>query len=167
VFIAIDFDGTIVRQEGRPYDDVVTPLEFMPNARDALHSLKAAGHKLILWSGRSSPASLYDPSLDPLVRAGVRQLDIERWKSNQPLNQRRFEQMLDFVAVELPGIFDAIDDGAAGKLEVDMFVDDRALRIGPGALAVGWRRIEFLYGESPVMALKGTKKDGKSDNARV
>lgn len=146
--IGIDFDGTIVRQDDRPYDDVTTPLEFMPGAKHGLMTLKAAGHILLLWSGRVSRALLVDPLLDPLVRAGSRVVSQARWEANLSLNRARVQQMLDFVDAELPGIFDAIDDGAGGKPTVDLFIDDRAVRFGHGPGALSWQQLIYLYGES-------------------
>lgn len=145
--IAIDFDGTIVVQDGRAYGDVEAPLEFIPGAREGLAALKAAGHTLLLWSARLSRSLLVDPMLDPLVRSGARHADLAAWKASLPLNQARAQQMLDFVERELPGTFDAIDDGAAGKPQVDTFIDDKAVRAGYGPGASSWQRIAWLYGE--------------------
>jgi hypothetical protein len=145
--LGIDFDGTVV-DDRRPYDDVTSPLVFKPGAKRALRSLKKAGHLLILWSARSSPVLLLDPGLDLLVRAGVKKLDLPRWHRMLPVHHARHRQMLDFVAVELPGIFDAIDDGAAGKLSgVDLFIDDRTLRLGKGVNALSWEAIAEMLGE--------------------
>ena len=145
--LGIDFDGTVVRQDHAAYDDTTTPLEFMPGAREALHALKAAGHTLVLWSGRYNRALLIDPALDPLVRAGVRKVDPVRWEKNRGVNQARLQQMLEFVDAELPGIFDAIDDGSAGKASVDLFIDDRAVRLGLGPGALSWAEVALLWGE--------------------
>ena len=147
MIIAIDFDGTIVRQDGRAYDDLDTPLEFLPGAKEGLLALKKAGHTLLLWSARMSAALLVDPSLDPLVRARVRRIDHVAWERSAPLNQARCQQMLDFIDRELPGIFAAIDDGAGGKPQVDCFIDDKALRVGYGPGAASWDRITYLYGQ--------------------
>lgn len=150
-FLAIDFDGTIVRQD-RPYDDLETPLELIVDddgvtSKDALMSLKEAGHVLLLYSARSNRSLRINPRLDPLVRAGVRKINMEKWQKSQQLHIARYQQMLDFVAVELPGIFDAIDDGKAGKpVGIDFFIDDRVLRIGTGGLSVSWRDIMLAYG---------------------
>lgn len=143
--IAIDYDGTIVKMN-RPYNDLDTPPEFMEGAERALRSLKAAGHILLLWSARSSRALLFDPMLDPLIRAGAMPLDVNRWRSSQALNVARHRQMLDFVGQYLPNVFDAIDDGAGGKPSVDCFIDDRALRLGDGMGGIGWWSIEEMYG---------------------
>lgn len=144
--IAIDWDGTVVTMD-RPYDDLETPPEFMPGAERALRSLKAAGHTLLLWSARASRSLLYDPMLDPFVRAGVTPLDVERWRKSQALNIARYRQMLDVVNERLPGIFDAIDDGAAGKPSVDIFLDDRSIRFGSGMGGIGWHAISEMYGD--------------------
>ncbi len=146
MIIAIDFDGTIVSQD-RPYEDTTTPLAFLPGAREGLVALKRAGNVLVLWSGRASRALMEDPRLDPLVRAGVRRIDAGRWSASQALNRERHAQMLAFVEAELPGVFDAIDDGQAGKLSVDLFIDDRALRFGQGGASMGWAGITRSWGE--------------------
>jgi len=152
VIIAVDFDGTVVVQDGRAYDDIDSPLAFLPGAKEGLVALKAAGHTLLLWSARMSAALLIDPSLDPLVRANARRVNTDLWERSQPLNQARCQQMLDFVDRELPGVFAAIDDGAGGKPQVDLFIDDKALRPGYGPGAMNWSRIAYLYGElQPVM----------------
>lgn len=143
--LAIDFDGTVVLQD-RAYDDLETPLELVPGAEQALHELKRAGHILLLWSARANRALLVDPLLDPLVRAGVRRVDIAQWRRSQGLHIARYRQMLDFVAMHLPGVFDAVDDGASGKPNVDRFVDDRSLRPGRGVGGVTWPEIAELFG---------------------
>ena len=147
--IAIDFDATVVEQD-RPYEDVTTPLRFVTNpvtgfsAKDMLLSLKRADHLLLLWSGRSSRALLYDPNLDPLVRAGAVTCDRKSWLEARPLHWARFHQMIEFVERELPGVFSAIDDGLAGKPSCDLFIDDKAMVMrGPATLA----RIARVYGE--------------------
>lgn len=145
MILAIDFDGTLVRQD-RPYDDLESPLVFMPDAELVVPALKAAGHVLLQWSARASRALLFDPMLNPLVRAGVVPLDIAAWKKSQPLNLARHRQMLDFLATRCPGWFDAIDDGAGGKPLVDVFIDDKALRLGRGRGATGWWAIGEMYG---------------------
>lgn len=148
MIIAIDWDGTIVEQD-RPYDDLESPLVFVPLAKESLHSLKGAGHTLLLWSARASRSLLEDPNLDPLVRAGVKQVDREQWEKNLPVNRARYRQMLDFVERELPGIFDAIDDGVGGKPLVDLFIDDRAIRFSHSASqnGRGWQSIAFSFGK--------------------
>lgn len=141
MIIAVDFDGVIADMRGRAYDDTSVPLRLMPGAKNGLMSLKKAGHVLLLYSARANRAIREDPNLDPLVRSGFRR------RYNLELNRARYEQMLAFVGSELPGIFDAIDDGVQGKPVVDLFIDDRALRYGPGQLALGWRAISQIYGE--------------------
>ena len=141
--IACDFDGTVVSQD-HPYEDVTTPLEFIDGAKEALLSLKRAGHLLLLWSGRASRSLLVDPGLDPFVRAGVVEADRRHWQESRHIHQARYDQMIEFVERELPGIFDAIDDGSAGKPSVDIFIDDRSMVMrGPAT----WARIARQYGE--------------------
>jgi hypothetical protein len=146
MIIAVDFDDTIVEQG--EYADTTTPLRFKPGAREGLYSLKEAGHVLILWSGRASRALLYNPELDPLVRAGVRKLNHGRWLERRPVHLARYRQMLAFVAAELPDVFAAIDDGAGGKPSADLFIDDKALRLGRGFGIGGtdWNEIARAYG---------------------
>ncbi len=140
MYIAVDFDNTLVAQA--PYDDV-TPLTLMPGAPAALQALKLAGHVLLLWSARASRSLLFDPRLDPLVRAGVRRVSLEQWEASRELHLNRYKQMLAFVEQYLPGMFDAIDDGAGGKPQVDMFIDDKAFKFGSGT---GWYEIIRYYG---------------------
>ena len=140
VRIALDFDGSIVEQDGHPYADVVSPLVFLPGAREGLQALRRAHHTLLLWSSRASRSLLFDPHLDPLVRAGAVQVDRRQWQRSRGLHRQRYDQMVEFVEAELPGIFDAIDDGLAGKPTVDKFIDDKA---GP----VDWFEIASQYGD--------------------
>lgn len=145
--IAIDYDGTLVSQE-RSYDDVTTPPMLMPGAQEALAWLKKAGHLLLLYSARASLSLRQDPMLDPLIHAGVRAVNMKAWKRAQPINIARYHQMLKHVSEELPGVFDAIDDGRGGKpAGVDMFIDDRAFRYGNGQFALGWQSIGRMFGE--------------------
>jgi beta-phosphoglucomutase-like phosphatase (HAD superfamily) len=143
VIWAIDFDGVVVRQEGRRYDDVYTPLELMPGAREGLAALRRAEHVLVLYSGRANRALLGESQLDPLVRAGVRPPTDDR---SRRLAAARLRQMLDFVAAELPGVFHAIDDGVQGKPAADVYLDDRGIRFG-GPDGVSWSELAAVYGE--------------------
>jgi len=161
--IGCDFDGVVVRQD-HPYDDVTTPLEFLPGAKQGLLALKAAGHTLLLWSGRMSRALLVDPKLDPLVRSGAQKVSLERWEASRELNQARLQQMLDFIDRELPGVFDAIDDGAAGKPTVDLFIDDHAVRFGYGPGALSWQQLTYLFGEPDEQSSGDETKDGNGSD---
>ena len=139
--IAIDFDGTIVEQD-KPYDQTDGNFTFVAGAKEALQSLKAAGHILLLWSARASKHHRFNVKLDPLYAA-------KPWEPRDPekfyaVNQARFAEMVEFVNRELPGIFDAIDEGTAGKPTVDMFIDDRACRLGSGGSS--WDEIQGTYG---------------------
>jgi len=145
VIFAVDFDGTIVSMDRR-YDDVTSPLRFLPGARAGLLALRRAGHHLLLWSARASPALLDSPELDPLVRAGVTSRGA--WEKMLAVNRARHRQMLEFVERELPGVFAAVDDGRGGKpVNVDVFLDDRAVRLGRGAGAFSWREVARSWGE--------------------
>lgn len=146
MIIAIDFDGTVVSDK-RAYDDLDSPLEFMPGAKEALYALKDAGHTLLLYSARANKALTgEDPSVDPLHRAGVR--NRKQTPENQALNVARYEQMVRFCEEELPGIFDAIDDGVQGKPSAHIYIDDKAVMYGP--LGWNWRQIAEIYGEEEV-----------------
>ncbi len=147
MIIAVDFDETVVSQRGRAYEDISTPLQFVVGAKRALLSLKRAGHILILYSGRANRSLRLDPQLDPLVRAGRKLINMDRWIQNQPVNEARYQQMLNFVATELPDVFDAVDDGVQGKPGADLFIDDKALRLGHGAHAALWYNVGVMYGE--------------------
>lgn len=124
-----------------------TPLRFMPGAQAGLAALKRAGHVLVLYSGRANRALRIDPALDPLVRVGVKKIRREWWEANQPINEARYQQMLSFVAEHLSGVFDAVDDGQQGKPSADLYIDDKALRLGRGVDSVGWIGVAHRYGE--------------------
>jgi beta-phosphoglucomutase-like phosphatase (HAD superfamily) len=156
VLIALDFDGTIVKEEGRAFSDFTSPLEFLPGAREALYSLKRAQHSLLLWSARSNRSLLQDPQLDPLVRAGVRRPKMPRWEAELPVHFGRLRQMEQFIATHLAGVFDAVDDGVQGKPLADLFIDNRALRYGFGPDAVGWQGVQVLFGEPPKLIRETT-----------
>jgi len=147
MIIAVDFDGTIVQQDGRRYDDVETPLVFMPGAREALQAFKRARHTLVLWSGRAR-MSLRDPLyLDPLVRAGIK-TPRPRVPEEYRLNEARYRQMLSFVTRELAGVFDYIyQGGEIDKPGVDLFIDDIAVRFGAGRGGLAWRELSRVYGQ--------------------
>jgi hypothetical protein len=56
--------------------------------------------------------------------------------------------MLETVERELPGVFDAIDDGSAGKFSFDLVIDDKAATFrGPAT----WSRIARTYGEADAL----------------
>jgi hypothetical protein len=146
VIVCVDFDGTIVVQDGRRYDDVESPLEFVPGAKRALLALKAAGHALVLWSARASLALRHDPAADPLVRAGVRDVNHAAWRASRALNEARYQQMLAFVDAHLPRVFDAIDDGTMGKPLCDLFIDDKAIAFGQHRRGLSWLDIQTRFG---------------------
>lgn len=140
--IAVDFDGCIASGwPGPPY--------LTPGAKGALRSLKRAGHVLLLYSARANRAYLEDPMLDPLVRAGILQIRMDRWKTAVEENRRQYREMIEFVERELPGVFDAIDDGQQGKpRSADLYLDDRCLRVAVGVpSALDWFDIARMYGE--------------------
>ncbi len=57
--------------------------------------------------------------------------------------------MVDFVNWQLPGVFDAIDEGDQGKPLADLFIDDKVLNIvhAGGPLSSGWNWVARTYGE--------------------
>lgn len=149
--IAIDFDDTIVQR--KPYDNTDGHFEFVSGAREALYALKRAGHLLLLWSARSSLHLRRDWRLNALWVARPDRFDQARIEKSYELNERRYQEMLRFVALELPDVFDAIDGGCSGKPSVDVFIDDKALLLG-GA-GVSWAEVAHAYGEPDV----GTPED--------
>jgi hypothetical protein len=146
VIIAVDYDGTVVEQDGVAYSDVVTPPRLVPGAREGLQSLKRAGHILILWSARANRALLFNPAMAPLVRAGATRANFRRWELARRTHVERYRQMVEFAERELPGVFDAVDDGSCGKLEADLYIDDRAVRLGHGLGGSSWRDVAREYG---------------------
>ena len=141
--IVCDFDGSIIVEQ--PWDSTA-PLEFMPDAKESLLALKRAGHTLILFSSRANRANREDWRLDPwnLFYPGLNQ---NRWELLRPVHERRYQQMIDFVKAELPGVFAYIDDGRQGKPNADLFVDDRAVRLYADALGTSWAELVRLLGE--------------------
>lgn len=144
--IAIDFDGTVV-SSAHAYGDLDTPLQLLPGSKDGLRALKRAGHVLILYSARANRSLWEDPELNPLVRAGVVRINRSAWEKSKELHLARYRQMIDFANAELPGMFDAIDDGKQGKPMADLFLDDLAIRVGHGAAALIWPQVAAIYGE--------------------
>ena len=146
MIIAVDFDGTVVRQDNRDYKDVETPLELVEYAEYGLKALKRAGHTLVLWSARASPALVNDWRFHPVwVRY---EKEPPWWAASREVNQARYNQMVEFVRERLPGIFDAIDAGTAGKMPADLYIDDKARAFAPGQGA-GWLRLVHEFGELP------------------
>lgn len=142
--ISIDFDGTIVRALNPA--DPLSELELEPGAVDGLQSLKSAGHALLLFSARSNRAIRVDPFADPLVRNGVKKVDMAQWQKDAMVAQARYDQMLEFVEKYLSGIFDGIDDGQQGKPTVDLFVDDKGKMFRLKNPEKSWRKISRKYG---------------------
>jgi len=143
--IAVDFDGTLV-DDDREYADFTSPLKLKVGARQALQRLKYAQHTIIVCSARSNLALREDWRLNQLWLSGAVRFDPAFWAMNLEVNRGRYEQMVTFVATELVGLVDAVDDGRQGKLMVDLFIDDRAVCLGQGAHAMNWRAVAELYG---------------------
>lgn len=142
MIIAVDFDGTIVKHNH--HETNPDKLEPVPGAVDALKALKRAGHTLILWSTRANRALRDDPELDPLVRAGVRKVDRAHWEKHKHKHEKRYEAMVKWVRLNLPGVFTAIDDGRQGKPDVDLFIDDKG--VSPMEARGGWSAVAQRYG---------------------
>lgn len=87
--IAVDFDGTISADFDR--------------AREALQSLKDAGHTIVVWSSRNSLAQHGDES-EPLMTQMIDELQEHR----------------------IP--YDDIDYGDVGKFHAQVYIDDKAFR---------------------------------------
>lgn len=117
MIISIDYDGTIVEQGS--YD--LRPSVFRPGAVEGLWRLRAAGHKLLLFSARANRVLRFGDQWDPLLRGQG-----GGWLDQTDLHRARYQQMVDFVGRELPGVFDAVDEGLQGKPVCDLFIDDRA-----------------------------------------
>jgi len=150
VILAVDFDGTCVERQG---PDPQQPLRLRPGAKRALQALRAAGHVLFLSSSRANRSLREDPHLDPLVTAGARPLDRAAWQRQRAVHEQRYQQMREFVQAQLPGLFAAIDDGRQGKPLADLYLDDRGVRVGAGALgALDWQEIAETWGASRVYA---------------
>ena len=142
---AIDFDNTIVESD-TAYDDLVTPLRFKHGAKEGILALKRAGHTLILWSTRANLSLRDDWQHNPLW-ANDPNFDVEGWEASRALNQARFQQMVDFVEKELPGVF-SIDYGNQGKVSADVYLDDKAMKMNGGYLGATWDVVKKWYGES-------------------
>lgn len=145
MIIAVDFDGTVVEQD-HAYDDLHTPFRLVTGVDIALQAIKAAGHTLILVSARANRALRIDWRLNPLWREGAVRFNEGWWLKNRELNQKRYEQMVRFVGLKLPGVFDAIDDGLQGKISADLYIDDRAVRFGIGHEGKTWVDLARMYG---------------------
>ena len=145
MWIVIDFDGTIVLPVGDS-GDPLDPVQLQPGVVDGLMSLKRAGHKLLLYSARANRSIRIDPWLNPLIKNGALELDLDKWQRNQPIYEARYQQMVDFVGKMLPGMFDGIDDGQQGKPNVDMFIDDRARGFRVKKPEKAWKKIMKKWG---------------------
>lgn len=146
MIFCIDFDGVVVDEWGRSFADTTTPLRFQSGAKEGLRRLKLARHTLVLWSARTNRALLYSPEWDPLVRAGVRRVDLRRWEAERPVHWARYFQMRRFVELHLAGIIDVIDDGLQGKPVADVYIDNRAVGFGAAPERIDWRDLSARYG---------------------
>jgi len=141
VRIVVDFDGVVIERTPDP-GDPAEDMQLLEDARAGLQALKLAGHVLILSSCRSNTAQRVDWRLNPLWREHVEPFDERRWEATRQLWQAAHERMIAFVGRELPGVFDAIDDGRQGKILADLYIDDKAFRLSWG----GWKLLVEHYG---------------------
>ena len=141
MIIACDFDGTVVLQE-RPWGDLEGDLKFIDGAPEALRSLRNAGHTLILYSGRANQANRIDWRKNPGYVNGSLPFNEKDWEKAKPIHEELYEEMLDFVAKELPGVFAYIDSGEQGKPSCDLFIDDKNLEFHGN-----WEDIQFQFGD--------------------
>ena len=141
MIICIDFDGTVVLQD-RPWGNLEGELTFIDGAKEALESLKRAGHTLILYSGRANQANRIDWHKNPGYVNGTIPFDVKAWEKAKPIHEELYKEMLDFVAKELPGVFAYIDSGEQGKPSCDLFIDDKNVEFHGD-----WQEIAFQYGD--------------------
>lgn len=139
MIFAIEFDGVVVRES---YTEEAPVL--LPGARAGLYALKRAGHTLVLTSARSNRALRFNPELNPL---GPQFATDEARLEFCEHHQRRYLAMAEFVAAELPDVFDLIDDGAQGKVSADVYLDARSVAFGFGVLSNDWVKVGRRYGE--------------------
>ncbi len=133
MIIAVDFDDCVAYRAG-------PDLLLVRGAKEALRSLKQAGHVLLLWSDRTNRARHGDATLDPLVRSGDTQ-DAQTMETRAAWAEADLE-MRSFVDEQLPGIFDAVDDGQQGAPCVDLYLGGRKY-----VQVTSWRDIAGLYGD--------------------
>jgi len=150
MIIAVDFDGTVVRRRRRSSE-----LELMPDVEMGLAALKAAGHTLVLVSSRANLARRKNATLNPLfIRRGSAS-DSANEDRDRHLAEKRYQNMLTFVAERIPDMFDAIDDGGQGKVEADLYIDNRAVNfcsVGSGPSSMDWADIGETYGDPDAVA---------------
>jgi hypothetical protein len=114
VSLAVDFDGTIVEND--------LPFRIRFGADSALHSLKQAGCRLVLFSSR---CNTFDDG--PLLDEEIGRFYVDGRISQRVLDQwERFLEMRVFLKEKcLWGLFDEIWQ-APGKPRVDVYIDDKA-----------------------------------------
>ncbi len=100
MILAIDFDGTIVEHKWFDKSDPTIGNEI-PNATSTLKKLKAEGHKLVLWTGRSGY---------PLYNA-------VRWCANRDIT---------FDGVN-ENVVDTTQWGCVPKIYADIYIDDKSI----------------------------------------
>jgi hypothetical protein len=68
------------------------------------------------------------------------------WQERREVHLARYRQMVEFVERELPGVFDAVDNG---KPTVDLIIDDKAALGGGKLTHERWGEIARRYGAQP------------------
>ena len=105
MLIAVDFDGTIVRDclPNKP-----RPEDLLPNAREVLTELHQAGHRLVLWTlrdpgmgGRFTPA--LDCAVEFLDEQGLGFIRLARAEWGNPLAWKPCVDL--FIEDKIPGGF--------------------------------------------------------------
>jgi len=146
--ICVDFDGTVVEENGEFYSGGgPEKFEFIPFAQQALRALHRAGHFLILSSCRANREKRFGPEIfiDDTIPTDWRV--VEKRLELCTIHQRRFEGMRQFIRSNLPGVFDVIDEGTLGKPIADLYFDNRAFLVRG---AREWERVGNLYGHRMV-----------------
>lgn len=153
MIIGIDFDNTIVEQKSA-YEDYTTPLVFMQDAKAAVLALKKAGHTLVLWSARASPNLIDHPAASGVILdPEFKRPSMSTFAARLKVNRGRYEQMLSFVRKEFPGVFSMV---TSDKHAIQVFIDDKAMRLGPGPSGLTWKEIAHMYGEPAFGELRRT-----------
>lgn len=109
MLIAVDFDGTIVPDKFYPNK---IPDEFMPGAKEALISLNAAGHTLVLWTlrddGEFAMSRKLQIAADFLRRNGLGFIVLPNQVFNSRFNTWKLPVDL-FIDDKIPGGFQGWD----------------------------------------------------------
>lgn len=130
LILGVDFDETLVERG--------PPISWRPQAREVLKALRAAGHQLVLYTGRATPRHALGESPAARLEAD------EFWRTGQApadmdLHWRMYADMRDFLQREgCWDLFDVVWQRAGKPAMCDYFIDDKAIL--PDWLAV-WRQL--------------------------